>query len=244
MQWYEGVSGRMAEGQLYDHRTIVNWLKQERPNLSSGGYHWAIDQLIRQGNIVRKGYDEYCKADGTDRSAYSPAYSEEAINITAKISAVFPYVAFTVFETGLLNSFLNHLVGQNTIFLQVEKGSSVYIFRYLQEEGSTNLLYKPRVEEFHLYWTSGMVIITDLISEAPVRKNQSHAIMLEKMLVDVCADKLIASTFSKAELPGVFDQALEQYSVDRTRMMRYARRRNKEKEIRGYLEGVGKNVEE
>lgn len=243
MQWYESVPGKMADGQSYNHRTIVNWLQQERPNLSGGGYHWAIDQLIRQGDIVKKGYDEYRKADGNDRSVFFPAYSEDAIHIIETISMKFPYVSFTVFETVLLNSFLNHLIGQNTIFLQVEKESSVYIFRYLQEEGSVNLLYKPGVEEFHLYWTSRMVVITDLISEAPLRKDQPHAIILEKMLVDICTDKLIASTFSKAELPDIFKQALERYAVDRTRMMRYARRRNKGMEIKEYLKGAGIDAE-
>ena len=243
MQWFDGVPDRMAEGQSYTHGTIVGWLKQVRPNLSSGGYHWAIDQLIRQGAIVRKGYDEYCKAHGTDRTVYSPAYSENAIHIMEKISAKFPYVTFTVFETSLLNRFLNHLIGNNIIFLQVEKESSIYIFRYLQEEGCPNLLYKPGVEELYLYWASGMVIITDLISEAPLRKDQPHAITLEKMLVDICADKLIASTFSKAELPDVFDQALESYAIDRTRMMRYARRRNKAMDINRYLQEAGTDAE-
>ena len=40
-----------------------------------------------------------------------------------KISKKFPYVSFTVFETVLMNNFLNHLIAQNTIFLQVERES-------------------------------------------------------------------------------------------------------------------------
>ena len=63
------------------------------------------------------------------------------------------------------------------------------------------------------------------------------------MLVDICTDKLIASTFSKAELPDIFKQALERYAVDRTRMMRYARRRNKGMEIKEYLKGAGIDAE-
>ena len=49
--------------------------------------------------------------------------------------------------------------------------------------------------------------------------------------------KLIASTYSKAELPAVFEQVKERYVLDRPRMIRYARRRNKASEISGYLKG-------
>ena len=238
MQWYEKVPGRMTRGQLYSHKALVSFLHQERPELSKSGYHWAIDKLIQSGIIERRGYGEYTIADDNKRRIYSPKYSDESDRIMGELSEKYPYVAFTVFETTLLNSFLNHLIGQNTIFLQVEKDSSVYVFRYLQEEGYVNLLYKPSMSEFHLYWQRGMIVVTDLISEAPVRNDEPHSIMLEKMLVDMCADKLIASTFSTAELPAVFRQSIERYVVDCPRMLRYARRRNKENEISGYLKGA------
>ena len=56
--------------------------------------------------------------------------------------------------------------------------------------------------------------------------------------LEISNHKLIASTFSKAELPDVFEQAAERYIIDCPRMIRYARRRNKESEISGYLKGV------
>lgn len=52
-----------------------------------------------------------------------------------KISKKFPYISFTVFETVLMNNFLNHLIAQNTIFLQVERESSIYIFYVWREPG-------------------------------------------------------------------------------------------------------------
>lgn len=60
--------------------------------------------------------------------------------------------------------------------------------------------------------------------------------MLEKMLVDMVADKLIASTFSKAEFPSVWEQVQSRYIIDKVRMLRYARRRNRKEVILGYLE--------
>ena len=237
VDWYEGITKKMVKGQLYSHKTIVDWLSLEKPGLSKSGYHWAINKLLQRGALVRKGYGEYSLPDGEIRCIFSPDYSEEASLLRKTLSEKYPHVAFTVFETVLMNSFLNHLVGQNTIFLQVEKESSIHVFRYFQDEGLSNLLYKPSKKDFNLYWKTGTVVITDMVSEAPLRNDEPHCIMLEKMLVDMCADKLIVSTFSKAELPDVFEQVKRRYAVDNPKMMRYARRRHKEKEIIKYLEG-------
>ena len=56
------------------------------------------------------------------------------------------------------------------------------------------------------------------------------------MLVDIYCDKLIKGTFSRAEYPFIVEQAFDKYRVDRTRMLRYARRRNREMEIAHVLD--------
>lgn len=233
--WYDAALGKMIQGELYSHKALVGLLSQEKPGLGQSGYHWAIDRLLKKGVLVKKGYGMYSISDGKNVQPFLPSYSEDALSLTKSLSNKYPNIAFTVFETALMNRFLNHLIGQNAVFLQVEKESSIYVFRYLQEEGQNKVLYKPNKKEFRLYWNTGTIVITDLISEAPMRSDDPHSIMLEKMLVDMCADKLIASTFSRAELPDVFDQAMSRYILDEPRMMRYARRRNKEDEIKKYI---------
>ena len=166
-----------------------------------------------------------------------PVYSDTAAGLIRLVSEKYPYVQFTVFETVLMNEFLNHLIAQNTVFIQVEKESSIYVFRFLQEQGLLNIMFKPGNKEFNLYWSKDCVIVTDMISEAPTRADRPHTIMLEKMLVDMSADKLIAATFSKAELPDVYEQAQSRYLLDKVRMLRYARRRNRQEVLLKYLEG-------
>jgi len=88
-----------------------------------------------------------------------------------------------------------------------------------------------------LYWTVGSIIVTDMVSEAPLRTDEPYVITLEKMLVDMYADKLIAASYSKAEYSDVIEQAEKYYLLDKKRMLRYARRRNKFKELSSYLKG-------
>ena len=235
--WYDAALLKMNQGEIYSHKDIVGLLSQEKPGLGRSGYHWAIDKLLQKGELERKGYGIYSVSDGRKLRSFSPSYSEEAQLLMKTLSEKYPYVSFTVFETVLMNNFLNHLIGQNTNFLQVERDSSIYVFRFFQEESQNNVLYKPNKKEFSLYWDTGTTVITDLISEAPMRNDKPHYVMLEKMLVDMCADKLIASTFSKAEMPDIFEQAMTRYVLDIPRMLRYARRRHKEEVIKKYIRG-------
>lgn len=237
MQWYKEVIGRIDGNRVYSRKELISELKMLKSDVSESTYHWAVTRLVRDGILIKLGYDSYTFSSNLPYYTYTPLYSEKAEELIRVISEKLPYIRFTVFETVLMNEFLNHLVAQNTAFVQVEKDSSIYVFRYLQEIGYKNVLYKPDNKEFDLYWTRDCVIVTDMISEAPLRTDMPHSIMLEKMLVDMSADKLIASAFSKSEFPDIMEQAQSRYRLDKVRMMRYARRRNRQDVIRKYLQG-------
>ena len=234
MKWYENT--KLESGKIYSHKSLVAILQRERPSLSTSTYRWAINGMLQDGMLSKKGYNEYSLSDGIKLSEYNPDYSDIANDLINLISRRYPYIQFTVFETALLNDFLNHMIAQNTIFIQAEKENSVFIFRFLQEAGYKNLMYKPSQKDFNLYWAKNSIIVTDIISEAPLKTSEPHMITLEKMLVDMCADKLIAGTYGKSEFPSVLENAQEHYQLDRKRMLRYARRRNKEEVIKKFLE--------
>ena len=83
-------------------------------------------------------------------------------------------------------------------------------------------------------------MVTDLISEAPVRESAPHEVCLEKMLVDMFCDKLISTTYSKAEFPEALQKAMANWLVERPKFLRYARRRGREEELRKILENLRK----
>ena len=238
MQWYSIVAENLSYGKTYTHKDIISALRNVKPNLSANTYHWAVSHMVRDGQLTRVGYGEYSLSVKDIKPEYRPYYSETALDVIRLISERFPHISFTVFETSLLNDFLNHLVSQNTIYVQVEKESSVFVFRFLQEAGYHRLMYLPSKRDYSLYWANGSIIVTNLISEAPMRSDDPHRITLEKMLVDMCSDKLISSSYSMSELPDVFKTAQNDYCLDRVRLYRYARRRNKEDKIKQLLREV------
>lgn len=237
MLWYESVIDYLEYGEVYSHKSLIEILKILKPTVADNTYHWALSALIHNGKLTKIGYDSYVLSTGETKNIYTPMYSSSSLQLIKLVSEKYPNIKFTVFETVLMNDYLNHLIAQNTIFLQAEKDCSIFVFRFLQDIGYTNIMYKPNKNDFELYWTKDCIIITDLISEAPLRKEEPHSIMIEKMLVDMYADKLIELTYSKAEFPDICEQVQNLYCIDKVRMARYARRRNRQKEIMEYLEG-------
>ena len=137
-----------------------------------------------------------------------------------------------MFESVLLNEFLNHLIAQNTIFVQVEKDVSSSVFSILQNEFPGTVLYNPGKQEFAKYWSKDCIVVLDLISQAPLSAENPHEIVAEKMLVDIVAEKIIASVFSPYEIPSIFKDMLTKYRIDRRRINRYAGRRGKAEVIK------------
>ncbi|MBO6264420.1 MAG: hypothetical protein J6M57_00200 [Acidaminococcaceae bacterium] len=228
MQWYANTVQSLEYGKIYSRSALLNQLKENNPSLSDNSFQWTIGKMVKSGRLIRVDHDKYVLAGENILPVYFPAYSDKALKLMEKISKQFPYVRFTVFETVLMNEFLNHLIAQNTIFFQVEKEASVFVFRFLQEEGYQSVMYKPTKKELSFYWTKDCIIVTDMISEAPLRSDSPHSICIEKLLVDMYCDKLISDTYSKAEYESVTEQVLSRYRVETTKLLRYARRRNKE----------------
>ena len=238
MQWYANVVQSLEYGKTYSRSALLSQLKRENPSLTDNSFQWTIGKMVKSGKLIRINHDQYVLSNENVRPVYVPEYSDIAMELMGITSEQFPYARFTVFETVLMNEFLNHLIAQNTIFLQVEKEVSVFVFRFLQEEGYKNVMYKPSKKELSFYWAKDSIIVTDIISEAPLRLDNPHSICIEKLLVDMYCDKLISGTYSKAEYKSVTEQVLKRYRVETTKLLRYARRRNKEAEIAKILEKV------
>lgn len=226
----------LSNGAAYEGRELMKGLEKARPGLSQSAYAWMLRELVESGELLRLSRGLYSLSSSSLKRRCSFSYSREAAALIGLLSKRFPLVGFSVFETVLMNEFLNHLIAQNTLFLQVEKDSAEAVFEYLLGKGM-KVMYKPNLKDFHRYWSEGCIIVVDRISEAPSQRGEPHSITLEGMLVDMLADKLLASTFEKGEYASVIAQARENYLLNEPKMLRYARRRNKEKELRGYLEG-------
>ena len=104
---------------------------------------------------------------------------------------------------------------------------------FLQERYNYHLLFCPSGKDFELYKRSGCIVITNLISESPLKYGNPHDIRIEKLLVDVYCDKIISCLLDIERLVEMYDKADALYTIDKPGLLRYANRRGKKEDIAG-----------
>lgn len=151
------------------------------------------------------------------------------------IKSEYPLVDFQVWEFVQLNEFVNHQIGKNVFFIEVEHNLETSIFNRLREYCSRILLC-PKEDMFYNYFEENMVVIQRLLSESPKSRSDVKGCSLEKLLVDLFSNKLTGQLVERAEYPRIYEEAFRKYYIDEKKLFRYARRRNLEKEIRKFIE--------
>ena len=230
----EPILKKLSEKSSFSREDIFHALQEEKPDLDPSSFSWRLFDLLKEGKLYKTGRDAYSLAKPT-LSVYKPFYSEEATLVSGLLSQRFPSISFTTFESVLLNEWLNHLIAQNTIFVQVERDVSGVVFDFLRDEYGKAVLYKPTKKDSERYWQKDCIVVLDLVSQAPLSKELPHEITLEKLLVDILAEKSISMTYSPGDLPLLFDEVSRVYQIDKKRLFRYAGRRNALAKISKYI---------
>ena len=232
----EPLLKKLSAKSSFSREDIFHVLQEEKTDADPSSFSWRLFDLLKGEKLYKTGRDAYSIAKPT-LSVYKPFYSKEAIQVSILLSKRYPNVSFTMFESVLLNEWLNHLIAQNTIFVQVEKDVSGVVFDFLRDEYDKAVLYKPTLKDFERYWQRDCIVVLDLVSQAPMFKESPHEITLEKLLVDIIAEKSIFMTYSPGDLPLLFDEVSRVYQIDKKRLFRYAGRRNALEKISKYIGG-------
>ena len=114
------------------------------------------------------------------------------------------------------------------------------VYEFLREKYDVQVLLKPTKEICEVYVDDGTIIVQTLSSETPVDRSDPHHVVLEKLLVDLLADDKMELFLECAEFGDIIQEVLDRYVLNESRMLRYARRRNREEELRRYLENSRK----
>ncbi len=232
--WHYDIADKLEPGRSYSRTDVIAILKQERGGYRDNSYIWTVGALVKDGILQHDGRNQY-SLPGKRKKPYVPLYSVAAQTIQFQVANRFPLTGFTVFESILLKEFLNHLIARNTIFVQVNRPLGAFVFDFLREYTEKPVLYRPSSKDFNKYWKPDSIVVLDWTSEAPLNPSAPHDITIEKMLVDIFCDKSIRVVYSSAEYPTIVQDAYERYPVDTVRLLRYARRRHREKEIGAFL---------
>lgn len=223
----------------FSREELFEFFRESEPDLNEGTFGWRIHHLKNKNIIksVKRGLYVI-----SFKPKYKPVVSPEALMLAEVVSEQLDGAKHSIWETGWLNEFSQHQPGKNIIIIEVEKGYEEFLYDFLAYNESCDLFLNPGEMEFSFYISERdyPVIINKLITRAPIASRTENKVkfytpLLEKILVDLFADELTLTLYQGAELLHIYERALAGYTINFTKLFSYARRREKEQELKSFL---------
>ncbi len=216
---------------VFDRKDILEAVLSESMDFKESSMRNFMEKLLNDKFIIRVGRNRYVLND--NKTDYKGKFSEDAEVLIRDIKEQYPYINFQIWELNWLNEFLNHLLAHNRIFLDVENDGCEFVYSSLREKYNKGLLLRPTEKELDYYSDDGGIIIDRLVSESP--KGYENGSPLEKIIVDLFANKTVSSMVSKGDYSEMLERMFSKYVIDQSKLFRYARRRNKDRIIYDYI---------
>ena len=217
--------------ELYDYLA-----KDDNTDITHKTVSWYLTKLIESGKLQRVAQGKY--AVGT-KQQFSIVPTDEQRSLNEELKQKGPDAHFCIYNGSIISPLQHHLSANNITYIETERDATVVVFNHLRDEGKTAYL-RPTRELIYNYIdiTQPAIFVKPLITESPVQDcNGLFVPTLEKLLVDLQKDKDFFY-LQEAEGMNIFQNALSLYSINESRLLRYASRRGIRKEIETMIQAI------
>lgn len=216
---------------------IVDFYGKTEKDIKATTINWRVFALVQEGVLQRIGRGKFALGKGKN---YVPEISSTTKSIFKKLKAKFPYGHLCVWNTSALNEFMLHQPNQFFVLIETDKEATNSVFYFLREikksvfiEPTNDILEKYLVNEKEAF------IVKPLVSEAPTQNiNGVETVTIEKMLVDIFCDEVIFSAQQGDEMRMIFKEAFAKYTINQSKMLRYADRRRKKEALNQFVKPI------
>lgn len=231
------ISQAFSKKEIITKDELEAFLKVFFPGADKKTISWRIHDMKTKGIISHVSRGLYSLKS---KKEFKPEISNIVKQINNKLIQEFPFIQFCLWESKWFNEFMVHQLFKNYIVVETEKEVMESVFNSFSDLDSMTYL-NPDRDIFELYISSydEVIIVKQLVSEAPINVDDQgmHIASLEKLLVDTLIERdLFAS--QQNELDHIFKSAFERYNINRSKLKRYARRRNRLVELENYTSKI------
>lgn len=222
---------------VFEMNDIVDFYRSVDGQIKSTTMNWRIYSLVQKDVLQRVGRGKFRLGNN---KIFVPEISPKLKSLYNKTHKEFPFIAVCVWHTSVFNEFMQHQMGKFYYMIEVEKESAEAVFYALKEQNLAVFL-NPSQEILNKYLPENkdVYIVKSLVSEAPVQKvKRVCTLSIEKMLVDIFCDETLFAAQQGAEMRTIFNEALGKYTVNQSKMLRYANRRKKKASFENYLSKI------
>ena len=193
---------------------------------------WIIYRLKKEKKISHIGRNRYIQSTQNNIVYFNYDFSKKTEKILKLIS---DDLECQIWETSILNRYLNHQLTTNIIFVEVEKGFEEYLFDIIWSKENQIVLTNPDTKIFNQLISDNMIVIMNLISETVSNTYDKRKISVEKLIVDLYANPYLKFFIDTSEYQDIIDTLMERYVVNKSTLNRYAKRRNKALVVEQYI---------
>lgn len=194
-----------------------------------------LSELVKEGKLDRIGHGVYTQKK---KPEFKPALSEITRDIFTQVHNEYPLLKLCIYEGGNLSQFQHHLSPNQIIYVEVERDGIESVFNLLTEHSNLKTYIRPDERMIYNYINMGeqAIFVKPLVTEAPLQMiDDIPSPTLEKLLADIQRDPDFFYLQSH-ELLHIVDSAFTTYTINITKLLRYASRRGAKEETAFILE--------
>lgn len=230
---------KFKEKEYFTREELLEFFKYYEPDLKEGTFGWRIYDLKKKDIIkpLKRGLYTI-----SYKPKFRPILPESLFKLARQIYHRYEDVRFCIWESGWLNEFAQHQTSRSTIFIEIERGFEESVFYDIRDITKNQLFLNPHEKEIDLYISESHkpIVIRKLVSRAPLLKRTERKVTyytptLEKLLVDLYAEEKLFNYLQGSEMIHIYENAMAKYTLNFTRLFSYAKRRERENEIKQFM---------
>jgi hypothetical protein len=223
----------------FRRQELLDALRNDLNTVSIASAVVQLNRLVANGKLIHVGHGLYRISDNK-KHEYFYRPNKDLAKMGEFIRQRFPFIEFCIWQPSVFIPFMQHVPNVGMTLIDIERDGMESVFLSLQQEyPSTPILLNPSVQECERYITNGeQLIVRPLVKEAPINIIDGCPVpKIEKMLVDALSDKELRFV-QGAELYTIYQNAFEQYDINRSCLLRYASRRNRKTKVEQILDTI------
>ena len=216
----------------FSRKELMQELAGREDGISEQNLSLQLNRLVSSCQLVRTGRGQYSlPAESLPEFLYEP--SEWECNLYNTLKNNYPLLDFCIWSPRVLSSFMLHVPNIGYTFIDVEKDGMESVFHSLQQIiTDRNVLLAPSADDCDRYLTgSNAIVVRQLIGQSPLTMvNNCQVPRIEKIMVDSIGDNELFFA-GGSEIYNIFEYAFERNQVNRSKLLRYASRRNRKEQV-------------
>ena len=208
-------------------------------NISRQTVSWYLTKLTESRQLRRIGHGLYAKPT---KQEFVIIPTDEDRTLHDVLKRLWPFANFCIYNGSVISPLQHHLAANNITYIETEREATSAVFNHLRDDGRTAYL-RPTRDLIYNYidLSQPAIFVKPLITESPTLLNEGVMVpTLEKLLVDLQKDQDFFY-LQEAEGLNIFSNALSLYTINESRLLRYASRRGIRKEIETIIKSINSN---